>query len=390
MSTAVDAKQVILDRIAARQVARAKMDAQDAVDMLEFQERCCAEAERHEDPRVRDLEVSFAADELGVVLHQPTRTVQVRLADSRRVRNLMPMTWAAFGEGRIDAFRVSLIASATAKLTTQENLIHLDGIIGDYAATHTTAQLKAKLNRFVATWEPSDAAVKEERAKRSVWVNHQDDGMSFLTAYIPTPDALVIDAMLNERAKAVSDDRTLDQRRADLFVEQLRGSTDGRTTSTRAVIGITVPVTSLAGLDDLPGESFDGTHALPAQMVRELTLEPGTLWFRILTDPLGRILDTTEPRPFPSAALRTAIQARDGTCKFATCTRPAMESDLDHLIPRPHGPTNGDNLRALCRRHHNIKTHQIAEPTAFRMRDRGASHPQPDLMHRLVNLAYAA
>ncbi len=77
----------------------------------------------------------------------------MRLADARRVRNKLPQTWAAFGEGRIDAFRIRLIASATAKLTTIENHIHLDAIIGDYAATHTTAQLKAKLNRFIARWE---------------------------------------------------------------------------------------------------------------------------------------------------------------------------------------------------------------------------------------------
>lgn len=352
--------------------AIAKLEAERASDMLEFADLRRTKAERHDDPRVRDLEASFAADELGVVLHQPTRTVQVRLAESRRVRGLLPQTWAAFGQGRIDSFRVSLIASAAAKLTTNENFIHLEAIIGDYAATHTAAQVKGKLNRFVARWESPDAAVKEERAKRSVWVNHQDDGMSLLTAYIPTPDAVLIDAMLTNRAKAVSDDRTLDQRRADLFVEQLLGTTDGHSTSSRAVIGITVPVTSLAGLDDLPGESFDGTFALPAQMVRELTAKPETLWFRILTDPAGRILDTTEPRPFPSDALRTSIQARDGTCRFPTCTRPAMESDLDHRIPRPHGPTNGHNLRALCRRHHNIKTFEIAEPTDYDMRDNAA------------------
>ncbi len=372
MSTAIDTGQVILDRIASREVLRAKLEAETAADMVEFADLRRVEAERHDNPRVRDMEISFAADELGVVLHQPTRTVQVRLADTRRIRNLMPLTWTAYGEGRIDAFRVSLIASATAKLTTQENLIHLDGVIGDFAATHTTAQLKAKLNKFAATWEPNDQAVREERAKRSFWVNHQDNGMSFIGAYVPTPDAVFIDATYTERAKAISDDRTLDQRRADLFVQQLRGTTDSQPTSSRAVIGITVPVTSLAGLDDLPGESFDGSFALPAQMVREMTTEPGTLWFRILTDPLGRILDTTEPRPFPSDALRTSIQARDGTCRFPTCSRPAMESDLDHEIPRPHGPTSGANLRALCRRHHNIKTMQIAEPTDFTMRDNAA------------------
>lgn len=67
-----------------------------------------------------------------------------------------------------------------------------------------------------------------------------------------------------------------------------------------------------------------------------------------------------------------------------------MESDLDHEIPRPDGPTNGDNLRALCRRHHNIKTFRIAEPTEFRMPDHSGPRPKLDLMHRLTRIAYAA
>ena len=368
----MDTGQEILDRIAQLEVQRAQIEAQTAALMLEFADLRRVEAQRHADPRVRDMEASFAADEIGVVTHQPPRTVHMRLADARRIRNKLPQTWAAHLDGHVDAFRARLIASAAAKLTTVENHIHLDAIIGDYAATHTTAQLKAKLNRFIARWETTDQAVKEERESRGMWVNHQDHGMSLLIAKIPTTDAIAIDSRFNDQAKAISDGRTLDQRRADLFVQHLLGTVDGHKHSSRTIIGITVPITSLAGLDDLPGESFDGTFALPAQMVREMTAEPDTLWFRILTDPLGRILDTTEPRPFPSDPLRTAVQARDGTCRFPTCSRPAMESDLDHEIPRPHGPTNGDNLRALCRRHHNFKTFEIAEPTDYTMRDNAA------------------
>jgi hypothetical protein len=391
MSTGVDAGQVILDRIAVVAAARARLEAEEASLMLKFADLRRVEAERQQDPRLRDLEIGFAADELGVALHQPTRTVQCRLTEARRVRDALPRTWSAFVAGRIDAYRVSLIASATVKLTTDLNLIHLDHEIGDYAATHTTAQLKGRLNRFVARWETTDAAVTEERSKRGVWLNHQDNGMTYLNAYLATSDALLIDAMLTERARATSDGRTLDQRRADLFVEQMRGTAiDGQSNSSRAVIGITVPVTSLAGLDDLPGESFDGTFALPAELVRELATQHGTLWFRILTDPLGRILDTTEPRPFPSDALRTSVQARDGTCRFVTCSRPVMECDLDHEIPRPEGPTNGANLRGLCRRHHNIKTYNIAEPTMYSMRTHTDSRLEADLLHTLTQWAYAA
>ena len=131
----------------------------------------------------------------------------------------------------------------------------------------------------------------------------------------------------------------------------------GDGSSAQATIGVLVPVSSLAGLDNEPGASFDGEFALPARMVRELAAEPGTLFFRVFTDPLGRILDVTELGRFPSRSLRTAVDIRDGTCRFATCSRPATECDDDHQIPHPRGPTSGDNIRSLCRRHHRMKTY---------------------------------
>ncbi|NPC43708.1 HNH endonuclease signature motif containing protein [Nocardioides sp. zg-1230] len=58
---------------------------------------------------------------------------------------------------------------------------------------------------------------------------------------------------------------------------------------------------------------------------------------------------------------------RDRTCVFPWCTRPARRCDIDHVIPhdpdaaaegRPQpGPTHTDNLAALCRFHHRLKTH---------------------------------
>ena len=354
METTPEAGQVILERIAAREAERARLEAQTAADMLEFADLRRRESERHTDPRLRDLEADFAADELSLVGKQPTRAIQCRLAEARRVRGLLPLTWEAFGEGRIDGYRMSLIASAVDKLADNYSIIELDYWVIQYASTHTTAQLRAWLRRFVARNAPDTRAARAERERRSVWLSHQDDGMSFLSAYIPTPDAMRIDAELTRQAKAEpADGRTLDQKRADVFSRGMLG--DGSSGS--ATIGVVVPVTSLAGLDDSPGISFDGEFALPATMVCELAAEPGTLFYRVFTDPLGRILDVTELGRFPSRKLRTAVDIRDGTCRFATCSRPATECDDDHAIPHPRGPTNGDNIRSLCRRHHRMKTH---------------------------------
>jgi hypothetical protein len=128
----------------------------------------------------------------------------------------------------------------------------------------------------------------------------------------------------------------------------------------------------------------------PADLVRDLAREPGTLFYRLLTDPLGHILDVAELGRFPSAKLRIAVNARDGTCRVPTCSRPAMECDLDHEQPHPRGPTTGANLSPLCRRHHRIKTHLTTDFSTLEMRRPTRSHAEHDFATWFVNQEYAA
>ena len=60
----------------------------------------------------------------------------------------------------------------------------------------------------------------------------------------------------------------------------------------------------------------------------------------------------------PSDRLRDQVILRDKICVFPWCTRNARACDLDHTTPREHGgPTSTENMAALCRRHHRLKTH---------------------------------
>ncbi|MBC6822150.1 HNH endonuclease signature motif containing protein [Corynebacterium sp. MSK151] len=67
-------------------------------------------------------------------------------------------------------------------------------------------------------------------------------------------------------------------------------------------------------------------------------------------------------RPTESQVAR--VRGRDGTCRFPGCDVPAAKCDLDHIQPYNYdnpeqgGPTDTENLHCLCRRHHNLKTHE--------------------------------
>jgi hypothetical protein len=73
----------------------------------------------------------------------------------------------------------------------------------------------------------------------------------------------------------------------------------------------------------------------------------------------------SEPRYRPSAKLARFVRNRDQTCTFPGCDRPAERCDLDHTTPHgPGGLTHPGNIKALCRKHHLLKTFWIG-PTGW-------------------------
>ena len=122
-------------------------------------------------------------------------------------------------------------------------------------------------------------------------------------------------------------------------------------------VGVVVSVQSLLGVTNTPGQLMDRTASVPADVIRDLAGQPGTLFYRLLTDPQGNLLDVTEMGRFPSRRLGAAVKFRDGVCANPGCTVPAVRCDLDHLIPVPAGPTTAGNLSAECRHEHRAKTH---------------------------------
>jgi hypothetical protein len=137
-------------------------------------------------------------------------------------------------------------------------------------------------------------------------------------------------------------------------------------------VHVTVPFSTLMGVDDQPGE-LAGYGPVDAATARALAV--GGVWRRLVTDPLsGSLLDLGRTRYRPTAALDEHVRTRDRTCVRPGCSAPARCCDVDHTREyhrqpgepahtgqadadaSPLGTTSVDNLGLLCRRDHLLKT----------------------------------
>jgi hypothetical protein len=173
--------------------------------------------------------------------------------------------------------------------------------------------------------------------------------------------------LIARRLRRDGDDRTLAQLRADVATDLLLGGwiPDDPTFARlgqppTAVVNVVVSLSTLLGVDTGVGH-IPGWGALSAQQTRELALTAGSIWTRIVTDPLtGRAIEATAGTYRVPAAMATQVNARDQVCRAPGCEIPTTRTDLDHSIEwKPGdagGPTAETNLAALHRGHHNLKT----------------------------------
>jgi hypothetical protein len=205
--------------------------------------------------------------------------------------------------------------------------------------------------------------------------------MAWLNVYGPAEDVTAIRAMLDGAADAAcqpGEERTTDQLRFDVLAALAWASLSsghlsgcehapklGKRHGRAAAVAVTVPLSTLIGINDAPGE-LDGYGPITAEVARRIAAA-GT-WRRLLTDPAsGAVLDCERTRYTPPQDLLDHVMARDRTCRGPTCSQPARRCQADHTIPagRPGWNTAASNLGMLCAGCHNAKTHagwQLGQP----------------------------
>ncbi|MCX6430061.1 MAG: DUF222 domain-containing protein [Actinobacteria bacterium] len=133
-------------------------------------------------------------------------------------------------------------------------------------------------------------------------------------------------------------------------------SPKGRVRRRPITVNVTIDLPTLLGFANNPGQ-LAGYGAIPASLARELA--SNSQWRRFITDPkTGALLDYGRETYEPPQPLVDFLLARDRTCRFPGCRAPARSADLDHAQSwESGGETSPQNLGALCRRHHRLKTH---------------------------------
>jgi hypothetical protein len=269
----------------------------------------------------------------------------------------------------LDAYTAAAIATRVLAPLTGPDGVPLPGVAPLSQATFT-ARLRTQLVLHHGLVGEVERSYREGLKARRLSAEPHPDGTGLLLVTGDGPRISAAQCRVDQIARRLrngGDGRTLAQLRADVAIDLLlRGWIPNDPTFTKlgqppvAMVNLTVSLATILGIDRGVGQ-IPGWGALSATETRRLALVTGSVWTRIVTDPLtGRAIEATAGTYRVPAAMAEQVNARDGTCRAPGCQIPTERTDVDHCIEwQPGGaggPTAETNLAALHRGHHNLKT----------------------------------
>lgn len=285
------------------------------------------------------------------------------------LRDRLPQVGKLFQAGDIDYRAFQTIVFRTDLITDAEVMARVDTVLAvrlSRYASLSRGRLAAEVDRVVATVD-RDAVRRAKEAIRDRFVDVVADetGIAFVTGTVLAAAGRALDLRLDELAKTVcdADPRSREQRRADALGALTAGAdrlvcgcgstacdAAARANKSNVVIHVVAEQASVDGSGETPGVVLGAEGLITAEMVAELAKNAQL-------QPLSPPADVPEPRYIPSAKLADFVRSRDVTCRAPGCDHPAFDCDLDHTISYHDGGwTHASNLKALCRKHHLLKT----------------------------------
>ena len=266
-----------------------QLNGRDAVRVLEAEARQVAyhEARRllvmaevaysppggpHDDVVREDEQLEFASDEIGAALHLTRRTTDSELGFALSLRERLPMVWEALHAGTIDVRRAKVIENETDHLdeTTARDVV--DHVL-KAAPKLTSGQIRARVQRLSMEGAPDSAKTryKQSVAERSLSRRANPEGTTNLYALQLPPHrsgaAMRRINRLAQNLKQQGDSRTIDQLRADVFLDLLNGKTLPSAEG-GAVVDITVSLETLTRCQKQPATLLVMARSLLMSHVR--------------------------------------------------------------------------------------------------------------------------
>ncbi|WP_372593277.1 DUF222 domain-containing protein [Actinotalea sp.] len=315
-----------------------------------------------------------------------------------------PLLGAALADGRLSERKVLVLLHDTEHLPRPLADAVLDRVL-DTADQRTVPQLRSDVRAAELALDAAAGAARHAEARRDRCVRMVPtyDAMAWVHALLPASDAATVMTALDGVAavREPGDERSADERRADALTAMARRVLDSGIgpdgtplpvrqhrrphllisvpavgpTGTGTALGPVVqrrdvgpvvqrgavgPIVQLADVG--PVAHLAGYGPVPTAAV--VHLFSGATASQVRVDEAG-VRQVTVPVTDgyrPAAELARQVVERDRTCRFPGCLTPADRCDIDHVVPfdpaRPaRWQTIAQNLQALCRHHHRVKTH---------------------------------
>jgi hypothetical protein len=324
---------------------------------------------------VRDAALRFQVSE---------NTVRALAATAEIARRRLPRLWQRAKDGFAALAQVETAVSLLAVVgDSSEATAAFDAQLADAVVRLGAQGYKAFARRTARRLSeiPPETRHRDAAARRRVVIEPTEDGMAWLSAYLPVAEAIAahrrLTATAKHQAKTHRDGRTREQMTADLLSAWLRG--EGTPTAVKTKVLVTVPANLLTDAaratvrHRVPGSAgpdlnreplLDGSTPIDAHTAVAALLRAGN-FTRVITDPVtGVILDMDRRARTATRAQRDWLTLAYATCAVDGCEHPAATADIDHWLAY-HGPSRGPtdvgNLHPFCGNDHVVKTRSRLE-----------------------------
>ncbi len=272
----------------------------------------------------------------------------------------LPRSATAVMSGTIGFAHLSLIARtacAISESTTGQPFE--EGALLEQAQQSSVGRLWHICQHIRHAADPDGVAAEQKNAveARRLQLSPCEDGTVLVGGRLDSIGGAALRTALEPLARSggVGDNRGHDRRLADALVELATHALDEgwlpQQASQRPHLQVTASLQTLVGLKRSPAAEMEFSSPISTKTVERLACDATIN--RVLLGSDSALIDAGRARRVVSGATRRMLNARDRTCRWPGCDRPASWSAAHHLVHWVHGgATNLSNLILLCHRHH--------------------------------------